>query len=150
MSRSVRTRYPHAFSKSPVPPVGEGSRRGSANPHNGPKAPDEDPDSRMWWKQKPKPRTYPAHYSRADIERIADRLARNWNEKRGVRLGPEVAKLCETGLRMLLSEPSRERLMTVLCGRLNCPDKDNCDPCADKAREIVRMYQDERRKDWSL
>jgi len=93
---------------------------------------------------------YPRNYSRQDIERIANRLAMNWDQRRGVRLGPEVAKLCETGLRMLLSEPSRDRLMTVLCGRLNCPDKDNCDPCADKAREIVRMYQDERRTDWSL
>jgi len=149
MPRSTRSRYPDPLRSKPLPPVGEGSKPGRG-------ADDQD------WSPPPHSVTHlygkvpveielnPGHYGRDDVERIADRLAMNVRDRRYVRVSPRVAKLCEDGLRMLLSEPSRERLMTVLCGRLNCPDKDNCDPCADKAREIVRMYQDERRKDWSL
>ena len=151
MTRSVRTRYPHAFSARSVPPVGEGSKPGLQTPAAD-QARAEDPDSRMWWKQKPKAPTYPPLYSRADIERIADRLAMVWDEQRGVRLGPQVAKLCEEGLRMLLSEPTRKQVMDIIRCERCAPDPDGpaCSGCVARTNEIVRIFQDQRRKDWSL
>jgi len=101
----------------------------------------------------PPPRKpYPHHYSRSDIERIAHQLAMVWDEQHNVRLGPQVAKLCEAGLRMLLSEPTRKEVMDILRCERCAPDPDGpaCAACVARTNEIVRIFQDQRRKDWSL